>query len=106
MSETKLATVMFGCDRCKIDRVKVEVRERMAGESLKQFMDRAVIRCMICHKARSPRCGAKKMNLYVPVGAEQVGDAGEPTAERKKEIGEHFCPTCHNLKDQCICATS
>lgn len=68
-------TVMYTCHLCGIVKAKVWVPER-GQEDVIAFTERTALLCGQDHDARSPKCQAGKLDLWIPVpaGAERIGE--------------------------------
>lgn len=91
MSQAGLVECLWTCRRCGQAKVRCEVRARLAGEDVVTFMNRAMRRCAAQHAARSPRCRAGKLDLYMPIGADGcAGTGGEPSPETLNQIRQEL----------------
>jgi len=74
-----MISIRFHCPRCGLKKA-VEVTERGLKETLKHFVDRALLRAGRCHHTNSPRCPSRHMDLAIPMPKEgdRPGDSVEP----------------------------
>jgi len=79
--------VMFTCHECKLEKVKVKVRARESREvDVVQYMHQVRGEVEVMHRARSPLCSSKIVDMYIPIPeGQQDGFIGQEVSDDRTE---------------------
>lgn len=69
---------LYSCDRCGLVKQRVQVPERVAEQSTREWMEEVFTPALaVDHRSRSPLCGARSLSsVYIPMeeGALRLGE--------------------------------
>ena len=86
-----MLTAKYECKFCRLGEREIAVRERFQNENLQAYMDYLGSEAQQSHRILSPVCGARTVNLYIPMSSNGFGFAGDPlTPEEQAEVAEQL----------------
>jgi C4-type Zn-finger protein len=75
------------CQKCGMDVTDVQVRERAPDEDVVNYVHHVGNVCGQNHRIRSPMCGARNLDIKIPMTQAGIGfDGPELTEEQKADL--------------------